>query len=93
MLSTRQKLLLAASVLALGFGAGIVTDKRGLRLWVELGDDVSRLETENAKLRGELDMLHRRADALRGDPRSLERSAREAGFVREGEILFELRAP
>lgn len=91
MLSSRQRIALASVVLAAGFSAGIVGDPRGLRRWLDLGDDVSRLETSNAKLRGEIDQLRRRADALKGDPRSLERAARENGFVRPDEILFELK--
>lgn len=89
--SLRQQALVAASVLLVGFSLGLATDPRGLRLWLSLGDDVARLGTENAKLRGEIDGLRRRAQALKGEGHSLERAARESGYVHDDEILFELR--
>jgi cell division protein FtsB len=91
MWSPRRKIVVALSVLVVGFMTGMATDRRGVRKWVELGDDLARLETENARLRGEIDSLRRKAEALRGDPRSLERAARENGYVRDGELLFELQ--
>jgi cell division protein FtsB len=90
-LSLRQQAAIAGTVLVVGFGVGLASDPRGLRLWWRLGDDVGRLDTENAKLRGDIDGLRRKVLALRGDPKSLERAARESGYVRDDEILFELR--
>lgn len=90
MWSPRRKLMVAVSVLVVGFATGMATDRRGVRKWAELGGDLTRLETENAQLRGEIEVLRAKAEALRGDPRSLERAARENGYVRDGELLFEL---
>jgi cell division protein FtsB len=88
---SKTRLLVALSVLVVGFGAGLAADERGLRRWVELGENTERIETENAKIKAEVERLRRRSEALRGDPRALERAARENGFVRDGEILFELK--
>ena len=89
--SARQRLFVAALVLVVGFAVGLAFDPKGLSLWLKLSADERRLDTENAQLRAQVDDLRRQARALEGDPAALERAARESGYVRDDEILFELR--
>jgi len=88
---SRPSLKIAVAVLLGGFAVGVAADPRGLRLWVRLGHDVARIEAENERLAAEVEALRLQAAALRGDPRLLERAAREdLGYVRPDEILFKL---
>jgi cell division protein FtsB len=88
--SLRRRVYVGLMVLLVGFAAGVAADPKGLRHWAALGEEAARLEVDNARLRGDIDALRRKAEALRGDPRALERSARENGYVRPDEVLFEL---
>jgi len=66
----------------------------GLRKHRALAVDVLRVAEENDKLREKNLRLRREARALAGDPAALERAAREdLGYVRQGERVYELRAP
>lgn len=88
----RRRITAAAAVLGVvSFSLWLALDDEGLRRRHALGKDLDQLETRNAQLRGEIELLRRRADALRGDPKALERAARENGYVRDDEILFQLR--
>ncbi len=90
--SGRRRLLLAATgVVIAALGLKLYRDPKGLRLWTKLGADLARLDTENAKLRAQVADLRRQARAIRGDPAGLERAARESGYVKNHELLFELR--
>jgi cell division protein FtsB len=90
-LSLRQQAALALGVLLAGFLLGLVTDPRGLRRWWSLGGEIIRVQGENDVLRREVELMQRKTRALQGDAQALERAARENGYVREDEILFELR--
>lgn len=87
----RQQAALAIGVLLAGFSIGLATDPRGLRRWWSLGGEIERVEAENVVKRAEVEGMQRRVRALRDDAAALERQARENGYVREDEILFELR--
>jgi len=90
-LSTTRLVALAALAL-LGAGAlAFATDPHGLRQYDRLSDELSRLEDENAALKAQVELGRRRVRALHGDDAALERVAREMGYVRDGELLFELR--
>jgi len=52
--------------------------------------EVQRLEGENAALEQRLVQLRREVRALQGDPAALERAARELGYVKPGEVVYEL---
>lgn len=89
--AARRRLLLASTVLVAGFALGLAVDPRGVRLYLALDADLHRLDTENARARGEVEQLRRQARALSQDEASLERAAREEfGYVRPDEILFKL---
>lgn len=94
MLTARQRIFLGSTVLVAGLTAGFAWDPAGIRRWIELGEDVERVERENERLRREIEVMRLRVAALRGengDDRALERAARERGYVREDELLFEFR--
>ena len=53
--------------------------------------EAQRLESENAALEQRVVRLRREVRALQGDPAALERAARELGYVKPGELVYELR--
>lgn len=87
----RERLLLVVALSLAVFVVHLAIDDEGLQRLGRLDDEVAQMQTENARLRGEIEALRRKAAALRDDPRSLERAARERGYVRPDEFLFELR--
>lgn len=64
-------------------------------------DDLARVQGErdglvdaNTELRGEIDLLRAEVEALKRDPREVERIAREdLNLVRPGEAVFEVVRP
>lgn len=78
---------MVAAVLAL---ASVVMPG-GFRRYLSLRQEAEILESRNAGMRDESERLMREIEALRGDPRALERAAREElGFVKPGEIILNL---
>ena len=85
--------MLTAVIALIALVVGSVFGDRGILHWmverernVNLARQVSELRDENESLRAEI-------DALRRDPRAVERIAREdLGLARPGEVLFLLRA-
>jgi len=56
--------------------------------------ELDKLVTENAGLRAEVADLRRRIEALRTDPRFMERVARdELGWIRDGEVVYRVSVP
>jgi cell division protein FtsB len=85
----------AALVLAVTFGylPYHLYARSGFASYLELRRDLATLRTQNARLRADNERLTRDAEALRSDPRAIERVARmELGFVRPGEVVFDLGA-
>jgi cell division protein FtsB len=87
----RTQIAVVAAVFVTLSSGWIAYDPKGLRLWWHLGQDVSQLDHQNSVLAAQVDSLQRKAAALRQDPHALERAARESGYVRENEILIELK--
>ena len=76
---------LGAVVLA-GLSIG---DARGLRRIQRLEQDLRQRDEKNASLDAENVRLRREIQALQGDPRALERAAREElGLIKDGEVVF-----
>jgi cell division protein FtsB len=91
MFSVRTRIVIAALVLVSIGAAWVGLDRKGVRLWWRLGDDVSRIEHDNAALTADVDVLQRKAAALRHDAHSLDRAARESGYVHDNEVLIQLK--
>lgn len=67
-----------------------ILDDEGLPRYRVLRAELRRVQDENDRLRGDLWHLEREVTALRSDPESLERIARdELGMLGPGEILFQ----
>ncbi len=88
---TRRQLAFGAVGLA-GLLAAISTvDARGFRRYVALKQELAQLSARNLDLSERNRQMARELDALRTDPRALERAAREElGFVKPGEIVINL---
>ena len=81
----RAGALTLAALAILGFGGQSLG-----RLW-HMKREVDGLERELANLRAETDRLSAAVGALRSDPESIERIAREElGFVKPGERVYKL---
>lgn len=80
--------------LALGYVPYHVYARSGLARTLQLRRELDGLRARNADLRVENERLGREAEALRNDPRAIERVARaELGWVRPGEIIVDLSRP
>ncbi len=82
----------AAVLLAVTFGyvPYHLYARSGFARYLELRRDLAAAQMRNARLRAENERLMHEAEALRTDPRALERVARaDLGWVRPGEILFD----
>ena len=67
-----------------------ILDAEGLPRYRALRAELHRVQDENNRMRRELQYLQRDVTALRSDPESLERIARdELGMLRPDEILFQ----
>ena len=89
--------VLAALLLAAVFGYGPyhLYARSGLARHLQLRREVATMQAKNARLRVEIEKLSREIEALRSEPRAMERVARaDLGWVRPGEVIFDLgRAP
>lgn len=72
----------------------LVFGRMGLVAHLRLKEDAARIETEIARVEGEIDVLSARAEALGRDPHTIERIARERlGMVRPGDTVFLFDGP
>ena len=63
----------------------------GFRRYVALRREIAALEEKNRRLADQNGQLAHEVEALRKDPRALERAAREElGFIKPGEMVFNL---
>jgi cell division protein FtsB len=82
------------TAVALLLAVGSATTEGGVRRLFRLGDDIRAVEARNRALAETTARLRRDIEALRGDPRAVERAAREElGYVRAGELVFSLESP
>lgn len=89
-----RKMLWIVLGAALLLGAVSLMDRDGFRQYFRLEQDVERLTARNTRLAEQNRALLREIDALRDDPRALERAAREElGYVKAGEIVIQLEGP
>ncbi|MDQ3266286.1 MAG: septum formation initiator family protein [Myxococcota bacterium] len=79
---------------ALGLTLISVADADGFRRYFRLRGELQTLEDKNRALEQVNSSLSREISALRSDKRVMERVAREElGFIRPGELVFNLEAP
>jgi cell division protein FtsB len=65
-------------------------DDQGLPRYRALRSELHHIVEENDRMRRDLQQMEHTVQALRTDPESLERIARdELGMLRQGEILFQ----
>ncbi|MBM4776080.1 MAG: septum formation initiator family protein [Archangiaceae bacterium] len=87
----RQQVLWASVLIALLLAAASAMAEGGFRRYVRLSQDVKSLKERNQRLSDDNARMRREVEALRDDPRALERAAREElGLVKPGEIVFSL---
>lgn len=80
--------------LTFGYLPYVIYTHSGFGRYLRLRTDLRSIQTQNARLRAENERLMREVDALQTDPRALERVARsELGWVRPGEVIFDLHQP
>ncbi len=83
-------LLFANAYLLLAFFFG----DKGMINHIRIRQTYRTLRGEIASIREENGRLHARIDALRSDPRTIEKLARERlGMVREGETVYDFSPP
>ncbi|MDD9935021.1 MAG: septum formation initiator family protein [Myxococcales bacterium] len=67
-----------------------ILDAQGLPRYRALRAELHEVESENARMRRQLEDLSVRVARLRDDPEALERIARdELGMLRSGELVFQ----
>lgn len=87
----RRKVLWVALGLAGALSLVSVADARGFRRYFRLRQDIHALEERNRALSAQNAAMVREIEALRTDPRALERAAREElRFIKPGEVVFNL---
>lgn len=68
-----------------------MVDSRGFRRYLRLRRDVVSLTERNRQIAEENRKMIRQIEALRSDPKAVERAAREElGFVKPGELVINL---
>lgn len=93
-MTRRRQVVWAAFAVALVFAAGSAFAEGGFRRYFRLSQDVQQLKERNQRIGEENARLRREVESLRVDGRAIERAAREElGFVREGEMVFNLESP
>jgi cell division protein FtsB len=93
-LAVQRALPIAILVLAAVGAPILIFEPQGLPRMRALDAELSRVETENAELRRDIDALKSEVQALRDDPAAVERIARnELGLVRKNEIVFQFGKP
>lgn len=84
-------MLWAAVFAALILAAASAAAEGGFRRYLRLSQDVAAVKERNRRLTEDNARLRRELEALRSDPKALERAAREElGLMKPGEIIFSL---
>jgi cell division protein FtsB len=88
---TRRQLAFGSVGVAVLLATISVVDARGFRRYASLRQELVQLSDKNRELLEKNRQMARELEALRADPRALERAAREElGFVKPGEIVVNL---
>lgn len=92
-MDNRRKWLWASVTIAFVLAAWSASAEGGFRRYISLSQQVETLRVRNRQAVDENAKLLKEVDALRGDPKAIERSAREElGFIRPGEVVIHLES-
>lgn len=90
-MSRRRTLLGWALAVAGALALLSAVNDGGFRRYFLLRSQIASLEERNHQLAEQNQRMTREVEALRNDPKAIERAAREElGFVRPGELIFNL---
>ncbi len=90
-MDNRRKWLWASVTIAFVLAAWSASAEGGFRRYLSLSQQVETLKAKNRQTTEDNAKLRKEVDALRSDPRAIERAAREElGFIRPGEIVIHL---
>lgn len=90
-MDNRRKWLWASVTIAFGLAAWSASAEGGFRRYLSLSQQVDTLKAKNRQTADDNAKLRREVEALRSDPRAIERAAREElGFIRPGEVVLHL---
>ena len=93
-MGNRRKWLWASVTIAFVLAAWSASAEGGFRRYLTLSQQLETLRSRNHQAVEENARLLKEVDALRGDPRAIERAAREElGFIRLGEVVINLETP
>lgn len=89
-MENRRKWLWASVTIAFVLAAWSASAEGGFRRYLSLSTQVETLRVRNQKNADENAKLLKEVEALRSDPRAIERAAREElGFIRPGEVVIQ----
>ena len=90
-MGNRRKWLWASVTVAFVLSAWSASAEGGFRRYLSLSQQIDSLRTRNRQIAEENGRLLKEVEALRSDPKAIERSAREElGFIRPGEVVVNL---
>lgn len=90
-MDNRRKWLWASVTIAFVLAAWSASAEGGFRRYLNLSQQVETLRNRNRQTAEENAKLMKEVDALRADPKAIERAAREElGFIRPGEVVIHL---
>jgi cell division protein FtsB len=93
-MGNRRKWLWASVTVAFVLAAWSASAEGGFRRYLSLSQQVESLRVKNRLAAEENARMLKEVEALRGDPKAIERSAREElGFIRPGEVVITLETP
>ena len=90
-MDNRRKWLWASVTIAFVLAAWSASAEGGFRRYLGLSQQVQTLRVRNRQTSEENAKLLKEVEALRADPKAIERAAREElGFIRPGEVVIHL---
>jgi len=90
-MDNRRKWLWASVTIAFVLATWSASAEGGFRRYLSLSTQVETLRAKNKATADENQKLLKEVNALRADPKAIERAAREElGFIRAGEVVINL---
>jgi cell division protein FtsB len=92
--SRRKAATVGAGLLALGMGYGVMFGHNGLTSFAHKRQEARELQVQMQQLQTENSRLKEQVDQLQSDPAAIEHQAREElHYTRAGEVIYTLPAP